>query len=225
MPDGVICAYDLKVGAFEMNNDFNIDTDQMQKVSFIEWYALNIGTKKSAKTISTAINKCRFKNGKNIFSIIEIDELESALGDLKEWLFEKDGTYSRMNEILDFDEKPQMDDLKSGIKYYFNFLSKIDYIKNINLYININKIESDIIKIDYYDNSKQELLQEKINTWDYSCPRSFIDIYNICDKFGNHNYNNDDDQKISFLQLLRQIKYAAMLCGDKIKNKIIEEKQ
>ncbi|MCR5562693.1 MAG: hypothetical protein K6F46_04880, partial [Desulfovibrio sp.] len=110
----------------------------------------------------------------------------------------------------------RMDNLKIGIRYYLEFLKTVDEINNINLYTNINKIEAEIIHVDYSDRVKLNSLQENIDQWDYEQIQKFADIYNICDTNGNYNYNNDN-QKACFLQFLRQIKYAAMLCNEENK--------
>ncbi|MBE6442520.1 MAG: EVE domain-containing protein [Desulfovibrio desulfuricans] len=123
-----------------------------------------------------------------------------------------------MNDIFEFNDNVQMDDLKSGIKYYLKFLERIDEIKKINLYTSINNFEAQIIQIDFSDSVKLNSIQERIVHWDYKQQQKFANIYNICDTNGNHNYN-DDDQKACFLQFLRQIKYAAMLCNEENKYK------
>ncbi|MBE6442521.1 MAG: hypothetical protein E7022_09475 [Desulfovibrio desulfuricans] len=73
-----------------MNNTIDIDNEKMQRTAFQKWYALNIGSKNSASTISTAINQVRLKNsGKNVFSINNYSELKSVISDKTDFFQKK----------------------------------------------------------------------------------------------------------------------------------------
>lgn len=96
-----------------MNNTIDIYNEKMQRTAFIKWYDLNIGSEKSARTLSTAINKTHLRNsGINCFSINNYCSLKSVLGDRLDFFQNRDCDYSIMNDIFEFEANTRMDNLK-----------------------------------------------------------------------------------------------------------------
>jgi len=96
-----------------------------QRTAFIQWYANNGGSVNSAATISTAISKARLKDGRTVFSIEDYEELSNIFSNegLDGYFEARNGDYSKMEAIFDIESNAQLDDLKSGIKFYLRFLA------------------------------------------------------------------------------------------------------
>jgi 5-methylcytosine-specific restriction protein B len=101
------------------------DDKKKQRAAFKKWYISNGDSPNSINTISTAINKARLKNGKAIFAITNLSEFNIVIKDANlEGYFENErGNYNKMDDIFDVEPNTQMDDLKSGIKFYLRFLN------------------------------------------------------------------------------------------------------
>lgn len=100
------------------------DVEKRQRAAFIHWYIKRDGSPNTASTFSTAINKVRLKNGRAVFAITDFDELNSAIVDsgLGGYFESSSGDYSKMDLVFDVEPNTQRDDLKSGIRYYLEFL-------------------------------------------------------------------------------------------------------
>lgn len=200
---------ELSYTAWEQNE--NYVNEKQQRAAFKQWYANNGGSPGSANTISSAIGKTRLKNGRAIFSIAVFDDLDSAIKNsgLEGYFQTKDGDYSKMDAVFDIDEGIQRDDLKSGIKYYLSFLKRLDAsTEQRQEYLAITSEEAKIIDIDPSDKALLDTLHHRLKDWSYSNNIEFKKIYNIYET-GLPNFT-DDDQRIEYLQLLRQMK---TVCG------------
>lgn len=193
------------------NNGTSSNDIQQQRAAFKRWYGKNVGKSSSANTISTALGKARLKNGRAIFAITIFDELDTAIknGGLDGYFQATDGDYSKMRTVFKFTQNTQLDDLKSGIKHYLSFLQSPDsVIEQRQEYLPITSEEAKIIDIDLSDQALLDKLHQRLNDWTYGNNIEFRKIYNVYES-GLPNFTGDD-QKIEYLQLLRQMK---IVCG------------
>lgn len=199
---------ELSHTAWEQNENY-VD-EKKQRAAFKKWYANNGGSPNSANTVSSAIGKAKLKNGRSIFSIATFDILDSAIRNsgLEGYFQTKGGDYSKMNAVFDMDDSVQEDDLKSGIKYYLSFLESLGTVQQQSEYIEVTPKEAKIIDIDLSDRVLLDEIHHRLKEWTYGRNIEFKRIYNIYET-GLPNFI-DDEQRVEYLQLLRQIK---TVCG------------
>jgi len=99
--------------------------EREQRAAFKQWYVNNGRSANSANTISTALGKTRLKDGRTVFSILYYDELNKIISTagLEGYYEARDGDYSKMDRVFDFDSNTQRDDFKNGMKFYLQFLN------------------------------------------------------------------------------------------------------
>ncbi len=201
---------ELSYTAWEQNENY-VDEKQ-QRAAFKKWYANNGGSPNSANTISSAIGKAKLKNGRSVFSIAAFDVLDSAIKNsgLGDYFQMSGGDYSKMDAVFVIDGTAQRDDLKSGIKHYLAFLKSLKQFPPQYEYFEITSEEAKIIDIDKLDKELLDTLHHKLKNWTYESNIEFKKIYNIYET--GLPIFTDDEQRIEYLQLLRQIKTA---CGGK----------
>lgn len=103
---------------------FSANDEQKQRTAFKQWYINNVGSPNTANTISVAIGKVRLKDGRSVFAVNNFDELDTLIKNsgLDGYFQSNGGDYAKMNDVFNIDTTTQRDHLKSGIKYYLDFL-------------------------------------------------------------------------------------------------------
>ncbi|MDR2926025.1 MAG: hypothetical protein LBU76_08815 [Azoarcus sp.] len=104
------------------------DVEARQRAAFIQWYSDEKGGSKNAvRAMSSAIGKVTLKNGTALFAITDYSDLDIAIKNskkLNEYFQNRGGGYQKMNTVFNIPPECQLDDLKSGIKYYLEFLKE-----------------------------------------------------------------------------------------------------
>lgn len=94
--------------------------------AYKKWYVEVLGQKRSsANTQLVALRKARLKEtGTPVLAIEEYDLLSETIekAGLLNFLHTRDSNYHKLEEAFDIDANTEGDDLKSGIKYYLQFL-------------------------------------------------------------------------------------------------------
>ncbi|NLW04122.1 MAG: EVE domain-containing protein, partial [Pseudomonadaceae bacterium] len=103
---------------------FSSNDEQTQCTAFKQWYINNGGSSNTANTISTAIGKARLKDGRAVFAVTTFDELDALIqnASLNGYFQSSRSDYANMEDVFNIDATTQRDNLKSGIKYYLDFL-------------------------------------------------------------------------------------------------------